>query len=163
MLFSRYLSAFNVYIIILILLISFLISGLSYFSIVNFLLYSLIHILLIYTAIYHYRFILYFVYFITGMIFDIFLLDEIGPHIIIFMILIPTINRLKKVISNLSSSKIFVFIILLLFLCLILEMIISYILFNIDFNVSYLLKNLIISIIISYPTFYFFSKIDKIG
>ena len=140
-----------------------LISGLSYFSIINFIVYSFVHILLIYIIIYHFKIILYFVFFITGMIFDIFLLNEIGPHIIILMILIPLLNRVKKVISTSSSYRIYAFIIFILFIVFLLEMIIALLLFNFDFQIKYLLKNIYISLIISFPTFYFFHKIDRIG
>ena len=163
MLLRKYLSAFKIYIFLLVISSSTLISGLSYFSIINFIVYSFVHILLIYIIIYHFKIILYFVFFITGMIFDIFLLNEIGPHIIIFMILIPLLNQVKKAIHTLSPLRIYTFIIFTLIIVLVLEMIIALLLFNFDFQIKYLLKNIYILLIISYPTFYFFNKIDRIG
>ncbi len=163
MLLRKHLSAFKIYIFLLVVSSSTLISGLSYFSTINFIVYSFVHILLIYITIYHFKIILYFVFFITGMILDIFLLNEIGPHIVILMILIPLLNRAKKVISTLSSLRVYVFIIFILIIVFFLEMMISLLLFNFDFQIKYLLKYIYISLIISYPTFYFFSKIDRIG
>ena len=161
--FKRYLNAFNVYLIVLIIFSSILISVAPKYQIIIFIIYVFIHFLLIYMGIYYFKFVLYFIYFFTGIIFDIFLLNEIGPHLLIFMILLLTLNKLQKFIKSLSSLKIFIFIIIILFVSLILEMILAQFLFNFSFIISNLLKNILIALIISIPVFYLFNKIDKFG
>ena len=163
MFFKRHLDAFKIYIILLVISSSILIRGVPEFPVINFLMYLFIHILLIYMGIYHFKIILYFVYFIAGIIFDISLLNEIGPHIFTFMILILILRKLQRFIIILSSRKAFILIIIILFLSLICEMFLSLILFNFNFDIFYLLKSILTSLLISYPVFYIFNKIDKFG
>ena len=158
---KRHLDAFKIYIILLVISSSILIRGVPEFPVINFLMYLFIHILLIYLGIYHFKIILYFVFFITGIIFDISLLNEVGPHILTFMILILLLSQLQRFIILLSSNMIFFIIIFILFLFLLCEMFLSLILFNLSFEISNLLKNIFVSLLISYPIFYVFSKIDK--
>ena len=106
---------------------------------------------------------MYFVYFIAGIIFDIFLLNEIGPHVFTFMILILVLKKLQRFIIILSSKKTFILIIIILLLSLICEMFLSLILFNFSFDMFYLLKSTLTSLLISYPVFYIFNKIDRFG
>ena len=160
---TRHLNAFKIYIFILVISSSILIRGVPEFSVINFITYLFIHILLIYIGIYHFKITLYFVYFITGIILDIFLLNEIGPHILSFMMLILLLSQLQRFIILLSSNMILLIIIFILFLFLICEMFLSLILFNFSFEIFNLLKSILISLLISYPTFYFFNKIDKFG
>ena len=161
MFFKRHLDAFKIYIILLVISSSILIRGVPEFPVINFLIYLFIHILLIYMGIYHFKITLYFVFFITGIIFDIALLNEIGPHILTFMMLILLLSQLQRFIILLSSNMIFFIIIFILFLFLICEMFFSLILFNLSFEISNLLKSIFISLLISYPIFYIFNKIDK--
>ena len=158
---KRHLDAFKIYIILLVISSSILIRGVPEFPVINFLMYLFIHILLIYLGIYHFKITLYFVFFITGIIFDISLLNEIGPHILTFMMLILLLSQLQRFIVLLSSNMIFFIIIFILYLFLICEMFLSLILFNLSFEISNLLKNIFVSLLISYPIFYVFSKIDK--
>ena len=161
--FLKHLDAFKIYIIFLIISSSIVISGVPEFPLINYIAYLFIHFLLIYIGIYHFRFILYFVFFVIGMIFDIFLLNEIGPHLFIFMLLIFILSQLQKSFVYLSSLKIFIFILVALFLSILFEKLFSSILYNFSFELSDLLNFIIISIVFSYPTFYLFSKIDRFG
>ena len=163
MFFKRHLDAFKIYIIFLVISSSILFRGFPEFPLINFITYLFIHILLIYMGIYHFKIILYFVYFIAGIIFDISLLNEIGPHIFTFMILILILSKLQRFIIILSSRKAFILIIIILSLSLICEMFLSLILFKFNFDIFYLLKSIFTSILISYPVFYIFNKIDKFG
>ena len=160
---KKHLDAFKIYIILLAISSSILIRGIPEFPEINFIAYLFIHILLIYTGIYHFKIILYFVFFITGIIFDIFLLNEIGPHTLTFMTLVLLLNRLQKFITLLSSKKIFIFIIIILILSFAFEMFISLMLYNISFDIFNLLKSIFISLLITFPIFYFFNKIDNFG
>ena len=118
---------------------------------------------MIYVGIYHFNNILYFIYFITGFIFDIFLLNEIGPHLITFMLMVVICSQVKKYLSSWSSIKIILLIFLILVLFFLSEIFISFILYNYSFKFSILMKKILISFLIAYPTFYFFNKIDRLG
>jgi len=160
---KRHLDAYKIYIILLVISSSILFRGFPEFPMINFITYLFIHILLIYMGIYHFKITMYFVYFIAGIIFDIFLLNEIGPHVFTFMILILVLKKLQRFIIILSSKKTFILIIIILLLSLICEMFLSLILFNFSFDMFYLLKSTLTSLLISYPVFYIFNKIDRFG
>ena len=134
MFFKRHLDAFKIYIILLVISSSILIRGVPEFPAINFLMYLFIHILLIYLGIYHFKTTLYFVFFITGIIFDISLLNEIGPHILTFMMLILLLSQLQRFIVLLSSNMIFFIIIFILYLFLICEMFSFFNTFQLEFR-----------------------------
>ena len=160
---TRHLSALSIYLVLLLILSSDLIIGITEFQIINFIVYLFIHFLLIYLAIYHFTTILYYICFFLGIIIDIFLLNEIGTHIISFMLLILLIHKLKKYINSLSSIKIYFIIIVIVFFALLFEKLVTALLFNINFEVFYFIKSIFFILIISYPAFYIFNKIDQFG
>ena len=160
---NKHLNSFNIYIVFLIFTSCILINGFPRIPNFNIIIYLFIHILLIYLIIYYYRLLLYFIYFIVGFIFDIFLLNEIGPHIITFMILILILRKLQRFMILLNPKNIFFLILIILFSSISFEMLISFVLFNYLFDISYLIRSVITSLLISYPIFYLFSKIDKFG
>ena len=160
---KKYLNAYKIYILLLIVSSSILIRGIPEYPVINFITYLFIHILLIYMGIYHFKITLYFVYFISGIVFDIFLLNEIGTHILTLMILILIMSQIKKFIISFSSRQVFILIAIILFFTILSEMFISLILFNFSFNVFTLIKSIFIFLFISYPTFYLFNKIDRFG
>ena len=61
---------------------------------VYFITYLFTHILLVYIGIYHFKIILFFIYFVIGFIFDVYLLNEIGTHTVTFMVLILILGLL---------------------------------------------------------------------
>ncbi len=160
---TRHLDAFKIYILLLVISSSILITGIPQYPFVNFIIYLFIHFLLIYIGIYHFKFILYFIYFITGIIFDIFLLNEIGPHLLIFMALIFILNQIHKYLNIFTSFRIFALILIILLISLFLEKFLSMILYNFSFDLSDLFKFIILSVLLSYPIFYLFNKIDRFG
>ena len=160
---TRHLGAFKIYIFLLVISLSVVISGTPEYPLVDFITYLFIHFLLIYLGIYHFKFILYFVYFFAGIIFDIFLLNEIGPHLLIFMILIFILSQLQKFLNIFTSFRIFALILVILFISFSLEKFLSLILYNFDFDLNDFLKFIIFSIVLSYPIFYLFNKIDRFG
>ena len=160
---TRHLDAFKIYIFLLVISLSIVISGTPEHPLVDFIAYLFIHFLLIYLGIYHFKFILYFVYFFVGIIFDIFLLNEIGPHLLIFMILIFILSQLQKFLNIFTSFRIFALILVILFISFSLEKFLSLILYNFDFDLNDFLKFIIFSIVLSYPIFYLFNKIDRFG
>ena len=161
MFFKRHLNSFNIYILILIITSSIIITGVPEFPIINFIIYLFIHFLLIYLGFYHYRLALYFIYFFIGILFDIYFLNEIGTHIITFMILIIFIRLLKKTVILLNPRKIYFLFTFILLFVLFFEMLVSLILFKFSFDFTYLLMNIILSLLISFPIFYLFNKIDS--
>ena len=160
---TRHLDAFKIYIFLFVISLSITISGTPEYPFVNFITYLFIHFLLIYLGIYHFKFILYFVYFFAGIIFDIFLLNEIGPHLLIFMILIFILSQLQKFLNIFTSFRIFALILVILFISFSLEKFLSLILYNFDFDLNDFLEFIIFSIFLSYPIFYLFNKIDRFG
>ena len=160
---KKHLDSFKIYIFLLLISSSVIIKGVPEFPIINFITYLFTHILLIYIGIYHFKVILFFIYFIIGFIFDVFLLNEIGTHTVTFMVLILILSLLRKFYILMSSKVIFLLITILLFFTIICEMFISYILFNFSFEISNLIKNIICYFIIAFPIYYIFNKIDRIG
>ena len=132
------------------------------FYYVNIFFYSLSHIIIIYLSFYYFHFLLYFIFLFYGLLFDIFLLNEIGPHLLVFVILLLFISIMKNYLYNLSSLKVFYFIFLLIFVIYFFEMIFADLFFNYKFNFYNYFKVCITSSIILIPITFLFSKLDKI-
>ena len=123
--------------------------------------YCFFHLLLIYLAIYHYTKLLYPIYFLYGLALDIYLLNEIGPHLLSFILSLFLINLYSKYLYNLTSLKVYILIIILLLIMILFEFSFSNLVFNLDFKTKYYFKLILISTTISFPVFLLFSKIDK--
>ena len=162
MLFKKYLSPVYFYHLILFLSFSISLNNLIVFEYVNLFFYVLAHISIIYLCFYYFHFFLYFVFFIYGIFFDIFLLNDIGPHLLVFISLLVIISFLKRFLFNLSSMQIFYIIILLMFLIFLFEMIFADIILNYNFDYYNYIKLCIIGTIIISPVFFLFSKIDRL-
>ena len=160
---KKHLDSFKIYIFLILISTSVIIKGVPEFPIINFITYLFTHILLIYIGIYHFKIILFFIYFVIGFIFDVFLLNEIGTHTVTFVVLIMILSFLRKFYILMSSKVIFLLITILLFFTIICEMFISYILFDFRFDVSNLIRIFICYFIIAFPIYYIFNKIDRIG
>ncbi len=130
-------------------------------KIVNFIAYVLFHLTLIYFIFYFFHFTLYFIFFLYGVLFDIFLINNIGPHIISFLIFLTAFQLLKKFLLNFSSFKISYIIIIIVFIMFVIESFISRILYNYPINYNDLGVLFLISVLIFLPSLYMFSKIDK--
>ena len=160
MLLSRYLVPFTYYNLILIILFSLSIGSIESFSIINSISYIFLHFVIIYLGLYYYRRTLYSVFFVYGLGFDILLINQIGPHLFIFMTLLFFFYLTKKYYIYLSSQRIFLFILFIQILIILLEMLLTDFFFDYDFNSDKYLKFVLISIISSYPILFIFSKID---
>ena len=158
----KHLNSFNIYITVLLISILIFINQDTNFENLHYTIYIFIHITIIYLSIYFFKIIIYFIYFIIGIILDIFILNEIGPHLLVFIFSPFLISHLKKYLKNLSSVKIAFFISFFVIFCLFFEMLFTLFLFNINLNFLLLFKGLIILSIVSYPVFFVFNKIDKI-
>ena len=162
MLFKKYFSSVYFYHSILFLSFSISLNNVIEFEYVNLFFYVLAHLLIIYLCFYYFHFFLYFVFFFYGVFFDIFLLNNIGPHLLVFIFLLVIISFLKKFLFNLSSIKIFFVIIVLMFLIFLFEMIFADIILNYNFDYYKYIKLCIIGAIIISPVFLLFSKIDRL-
>ena len=154
-------NAFYVYNLLLIFIFSFIVNSNNSFSLIYTSLYCVFHFLIIYLGIYYYRSALYFIFFLYGLGLDILWLNEIGPHLIVFMFMLVFFNLTKKYWYNLNSYKIYIMIIILQFIIISLEIIFSYMFFQYIYYLNHFLQIFFISILISFPTFLFFSYIDK--
>ena len=162
MLFKKYFIPVYFYHLILFLSFSISLNNVIEFEYVNLFFYVLAHLLIIYLCFYYFHFFLYFVFFFYGVFFDIFLLNNIGPHLLVFIFLLVIISFLKKFLFNLSSIKIFYVIIILMFLIFLFEMIFADIILNYNFDYYKYIQLCIIGVIIISPVFLLFSKIDRL-
>ena len=141
MLLSRYLVPFTYYNLILIILFSLSVSSIESFSIINSISYIFLHFVIIYLGLYYYRRTLYSIYFLYGLALDIYLLvNQIGPHLFIFMTLLLFFYLTKKYFIHLSSQRIYLLILLIQLLIILLEMLLTSFFFDYDFNLDKYLK-----------------------
>ena len=131
-------------------------------EILNYLAYVFFHLTLIYLFFYFFHFSLIFFTFLYGVFFDIFLINNIAPHLITFLIFIVLFYSIKKYLLNLSSINISYIIIVLTLSFFVSEAFIANLLFNYPLNYENFLWIFIIFIIIFYPSLVLFSKIDKL-
>ncbi|PPR44864.1 MAG: hypothetical protein CFH18_00162 [Alphaproteobacteria bacterium MarineAlpha5_Bin8] len=161
MLFSKYLNSFVYFNLLLIFFFSLSVNKIESFTILNLLSYSIFHFIVIYLSLYYHRNILYFIFFLFGLSMDLLFMNSIGPHLLVFMILLFSIKRIKKYINNFESTKIYFIILLIQIIILFLEMIISHYFYQYYFDHILYSKLLLISLFISYPLLLIFSKIDE--
>ena len=162
MLFKKYFSPVYFYHLFLFLSFSISLNNVIEFEYVNLFFYVLFHLLIIYLCFYYFYFFLYFVFFFYGVFFDIFLLNNIGPHLLVFIFLLVIVSFIKKFLFNLSPIKIFYVIIVLMFLIFLFEMIFADIILNYNFDYHKYIKLCNIGTIIIYPVVFLFSKFDRL-
>ena len=153
---------FYIYNIILVILFSLIINPNKDILIIYYTFYCIFHFVLIYLGVYYFNKILYFIYFFYGLGLDILWLNEIGPHLLTFMMILFLFKFYQTNLYSLNSSKIFVFLLLTQISMIIFETFFSYLFFNLSFNLFLVFKLLILSLVLSYPIFLLFSKIDII-
>ena len=153
---------FYIYNILLLFVFSVIVNGYSFNFYVNLIFYNIFHLLIIYLSIYYYKKLLYFIFFIYGLGLDIFWLNEVGPHLIVFMIFLIFINFSKKIMHSFNSFKIYFSIIIIQAILIGSEMILAKFLFGSNYSFSVFLQIIFLCILLSFPTFILFSKIDKI-
>ncbi len=162
MLLLKYLSSFIVYNFFLIIFFSLSVTSISSFLFVNSLFYVLLHYLLIYLGLYYYRQSLYIIYFLCGLGIDLLLINQIGPHLVVFMLLLIFFNMTQKFFKKLNSLKISIIIFLTQIVIIFSEMLITHFLFNYNFNILYFFQLILISLFSSYPILLLFSKVDNL-
>ena len=104
------------------------------FEIVNYIAYVLFHLTLVYLVFYFFNFYLIFLSFLYGIFFDIFLIDNISPHLISFLIFVALFYFTKKYLLNLSSNKVSFLIIFITLSMFLFEAIIANLQFNYPVN-----------------------------
>ncbi|MFL2544183.1 MAG: hypothetical protein ACJ0RC_06590 [Alphaproteobacteria bacterium] len=140
-------------------------SSVNYFvdlEIINYLAYVCFHLTLIYLFFYFFHFSNIFVTVLYAIFFDIFLVDNISPHLITFLAFVALFYFTKKYLLNLSSRNVSYIIFILTLIMFISEALIANLQFNYPINFENLLWIFIAFIIIFYPTLLLFSKIDKL-
>ena len=162
MLLSKYLGSFIYYNLILFIFFSLSVISIESFSIISLISYVFLHFVIIYLGLYYYRRVLYTIYFFYGLGIDVLLINQIGPHLFIFMALLLFLYSTKKYLNYLSSQKIYLLILFIQLLTILSEMLLTNWFFNYDFDLDKYLIIFIISIISSYPIFFIFSKIDNL-
>ena len=129
---------------------------------VNFFSYVFFHLTLIYLVFYFFRFYLILMSFLYGILFDIFLINFISPHLISFLFFIILFYYNKKYLLKFSSNTISYIIISVTLMMFTLETLIAHQFFNYPINYTNLSWLFFTSIIIFFPSLILFSKIDKL-
>ena len=159
--FSKFLNSSSKLNIILIISFSISVNSFILFSNINNAFYVLFHLTLIYLIFYHYHYYLYFVALIYGILFDILLLNNIGVHLITFIIILLSFIFLRKYLIKLSSYQIIFIYFITLIIFLLFEQLLANLLYNYKINMSSFFNFFLISLIIFIPTVFLFTKLDK--
>ena len=103
-----HLNSFRVYNLLLAILFSIIVNDNNSFSLIYSSFYCTFHFFLIYLGLYYYRKRLYLIYFLYGLGLDLLWLNEIGPHLLVFMFVLVFFNLSSKYLYNLDSFKIYI-------------------------------------------------------
>ena len=159
--FTKFFNSSSKLNIILIISFSISVNSLILFPNINNVFYVLFHLTLIYLVFYHYHYYLYFIALIYGVLFDIFLLNNIGVHLITFLSILISFISLRKYLIRLSSYQIIFIYFITLILFLLFEQLLANLLYNYKINMSSFFNFLFISLFIFIPTIFLLSKLDK--
>ena len=160
--YANYFKSVYFYHAILFFCFSISLNNLIEFEYVNIVFYTLFHITIVYLSFYYFHFILFFIFFLYGIFYDIFLFNNIGPHLISFIVLLSIIFLLKKYLYHLSSYRVFYTLVVFILLIFIFEMVLAGIFFNYAINFFKFFQIGMISVILLFPIIFLFSKIDKL-
>ena len=158
------LRVFTPYVLLnIILVFSFSVTVNSYVQIqnINLVFYIIFHLTFIYFLFYQYHYSLFILGFIYGILLDIFLINEIGSHLITLLILILIYTQLKKYLFQLTSLQISITIFITLNLILISELLFAFFINDIYFNFFQIIKYIVISFILLVPSLFLLNKIDN--
>ena len=147
----------------IILVFSFSITVNSYVQIqnINIIFYIIFHLTFVYFLFYQYHYSLFIIGFIYGILLDIFLINEIGSHLITFLILILLYTQLKKYLFQLNSFQISITVFVTLNIILISELVFAFLINDIYFNFFQVIKYIVISFILLVPSLFVLNKIDN--
>jgi len=161
MYYLKFLKSFYIYNFLLIFLFSVSINSLNAFYSVNIVSFVVFHFVIIYLSLYYYRKIIYLIFFIFGLGFDIFLINQIGPHLIVFLLSLFLLHLTKRLYQNLDSIEVYFLIFFIITMMFFLEMFLIKLFFGYNLNIDNYLKLIMISILVSFPVFFTFSRIDR--
>ena len=159
--FSKFLNSSSKLNIILIISFSISVNSFILFPNINNAFYILFHLTLIYLIFYHYHYYLYVIVLVYGILFDILLFNNIGVHLITFLILLFLFVFLKKYLIRFSSYQIIFIYFITLIILLLIEQLLANLIHNYKFNTSSFFNFFMISLIIFVPTLFLFTKLDK--
>ena len=159
--FANYLKPVYIFHLILFLSFSISVNNLIVLSYINLAFYIIAHITIIYLSFYFFNFLLFFIFFLYGIFFDIILLNNFGPHLLVFISFLLLVYFLKTKLISLNQKNILYLVIILTFMMLILEMILAEIILNYNFGKNQFFKITITNAIIILPIIFIFNKIDK--
>ena len=147
----------------IILVFSFSVTVNSYVQIqnINIIFYIIFHLTFIYFLFYQYHYSLFILGFIYGILLDIFLINEIGSHLITLLILVLLYTQLKKYLFQLNSFQISLTIFVTLNIILISELVFAFLINDIYFNFFQVIKYIVISFILLVPSLFVLNKIDN--
>ena len=148
-----HLNSFQVYNLLLIIFFSIIVNDNNSFSLIYSSFYCTFHFFLIYLGLYYYRKLLYLIYFLYGLGLDLLWLNEIGPHLLVFMFVLVFFNLFSKYLYNLNSFKIYIVLLILQLFMISIEIFFSYLLFGFNFDLNYLFQIIILSLILIIPNF----------
>ncbi len=131
-------------------------------EIINYFAYVIFHLTFIYVVFYFFHFSFILIAFLYGIFLDIFLINNISPHLISFMIFVILFYLTKKYLLNLSSNKVSLLIISLTLIIFLSEALIAKFQFNFPINYENLAWLFLTSIIIFFPSLILFNKIDRL-
>ena len=161
MLLSRVFTPYVLFNIILVLSFSVTVNSYVQIQNINLIFYIIFHLTFIYFLFYQYHYSLFILGFIYGILLDIFLINEIGSHLINLLILILLYIQLKKYLFQLTSFQISITIFITLNLILISELVFAFLINDIYFNFFQVIKYIIISFILFVPSLFLLNRIDK--
>ena len=163
MLLLKNFNLFKIYNILLIFIFSITVNKVILFPTINLISYSILHFILIYLGIYYYKKLLYLIFFLYGLGLDMFWLNEIGPHLFIFLFILVFFNLTKRYLYNINSLTIYFLILFFQIIMIYLELMISNLFFGLKIEYFLFFQIIFLSILISYPIFFIFSKIDRLN
>lgn len=129
---------------------------------INYLAYVMFHLTLIYLVFYFFHFTIFFITFLYGIFFDIFLINNISPHLISFLLFILLYYYTKRYLLNFSSNGISYLIYFVAISMFLLEALIADIFLNFTIKFDNLGWLFLSTTIIFVPLLFFFSRIDKL-
>ena len=161
MLLSRVFAPYVLFNIILVFSFSVTVNSFVQIQNVNIFFYIFFHLTFIYFLFYHYHYSLFILGLTYGILLDIFLINEIGSHLITLLIVISLYTQLKKYLFQLTSFQISVTIFITLNLILISELVLALLINDIYFNFFHVIKYIIISVILYVPSLFLLNKIGN--
>ena len=151
---KRYIHLISIFLLILLILNSYNLFLLDLFF------YILLHILFIYLIFFYDNKINYYTTFLIAFILDLYLVNNFGPHLIIFLLMFTIIKKFKIFFNNKNPQYLIFANLIIIYIMLVLETIIWIIFYDNSLNLYVLINYFIVLILIYYPS-YFVLKLIK--